>query len=97
MAGGALAAVAVVALFWHRGSHRAAEVAPAPVVAGRPCAAARAGGRAGPRPPPPAAPRPATPAALLAAAIAASAEDWAGAETALDKIAPLPRRRRCSS
>ena len=89
MGGGALAAVAVIALVWHRAGHRAPEAPPvaAPVVAAAPVAPppepAAAPARAAA--PPPAAP--ATPAALLAAAKEeASAEDWEAAETALVKI-----------
>ncbi|MES1206730.1 MAG: FHA domain-containing protein [Pseudomonadota bacterium] len=92
MGGGALAALVVVGLLWHRGGHRAAEVAPAPApaVAADPVAPQPAAAPVIPPPAPPrpaAAPLPATPTGLLAAAKeAASAEDWEAAETALIKI-----------
>ncbi|HVT07906.1 MAG TPA: FHA domain-containing protein [Polyangia bacterium] len=96
MGGGAVAAIAVVALLWHRGGHRGAEVAPAPAVAAAPAAPppepAEAPVAQPPVTPPPAPARPApsvpaTPAALLASAKEKiAAEDWEAAETALVKI-----------
>jgi ABC transport system ATP-binding/permease protein len=89
-AGGALVAVALVALLFHHGAREGAPgtaeavgassspsvaVAPAPSVA----------------PPPPAAPPPSTPAASLAEAKQAVAvEDWEAAHAALDRIGPGP-------
>ena len=91
LGGGALAAVAVVALFWHRGGHPPAESPPAVAAAPAPQP---------PVPPPavdplppsapparPAAPVPATPAGWLASAKQSmAAEDWESAETALGRI-----------
>jgi ABC transport system ATP-binding/permease protein len=92
--GGALAVLALVALFWHRGTHSGGD-APEPIAASAPAAAAPV---AAP-PPPPAAPppaaapaepaAPATAATLLAATRQAmAAEDWNAAQADLGRIDP---------
>jgi pSer/pThr/pTyr-binding forkhead associated (FHA) protein len=86
--GGAVVAVALVALVFHRGAHSAAPavaetvVSPPPVAVAPPPAAVA--------PPPPAPPPPAsTPATILAEAKQAVAvEDWETARGALDRIGP---------
>ena len=89
--GGALAALALLALFWHRGERTAAEAPDQPVAASAPVpapspppaeqAAAAAPAPAAPSPPP------ATPAGLLATARQAiAAEDWGAAQAALGRI-----------
>jgi pSer/pThr/pTyr-binding forkhead associated (FHA) protein len=89
--GGGVAALALVALLFHRGSHPAVPgfaeaVAPAPAfapVAVVPAAAAAAPAPAVPPPPP----SPSTPATILAEAKqAVAAEDWETAHAALDRI-----------
>ncbi len=91
--GGALATVALIALFWHHGSRSpAAPVAPTATAAPTPAAppAAPAVDPAAPPAPiatPPPAAAPTTPAGWLAAAKASmSAEDWESAETALGRV-----------
>lgn len=89
LGGGALAAVALVALFWHRGGHAPAEPAPATAVAPAPQQPVPPPPAIDPLPPsaPPAAPVPTTPAGWLAAAKKSmAAEDWETAETALGRI-----------
>ncbi len=90
MVGGGVAALVLVALFLHRGSHvNPANVAEAVAPPSPPAPEAVAPPPVAVPPPAPPAPPPSTPATMLAEAKkAVSAEDWETARAALDGIAP---------